>query len=161
MEKGSSSSNSNPSSAEVLRRIQYETQRVKSRLSDNESERSHSSPQKSPNSNNLQQQREQSLRDLIFEEPSLEIKFKDPVSVNEMSSHLKNDLEAFKAKLVDEVFTKDNGDSVPIAKVVMLIWHYRDDPKVVTFMTRFVAEVRRKDLINLTHLLKNFNFLWF
>ena len=76
-----------------------------------------------------------------------------------MSSHLKNDLEAFKAKLVDEVFTKDNGESVPIAKVVMLIWHYRDDPKVVTFMTRFVAEVRRKDLINLTHLLKNFQLL--
>lgn len=27
-------------------------------------------------------------------------------------------------------------------KVVMLIWSFRDDPSVVTFMARFVAKVR-------------------
>lgn len=153
MERGSSSSNPSPSSADILRTIQDETHRLKSRLSDNESDRSHSStprksPQKSPNNNNFQQQqqqREPSLRDLYFVEPSSEIKFQDPVPVKEMSYNVQNDLEAFKAKLVDEVFGKDNGDSVPIAKVVMLIWHFREDPKVVTFMTRFVAEVRRKE----------------
>jgi hypothetical protein len=31
--------------------------------------------------------------------------------------------------------------SVPMDKVVMLIWQFRDDPTVVTFMARFVAKV--------------------
>jgi len=35
--------------------------------------------------------------------------------------------------------TGDN--KVPMEKVVMLIWQFRDDPSVVTFMARFVAKV--------------------
>ena len=42
--------------------------------------------------------------------------------------------------LIDEVFGKDTGDVVPMEKVVMLLWQFRDDPQVVTFMTRFVAQ---------------------
>lgn len=36
----------------------------------------------------------------------------------------------------------DGERSVPMDKVVMLIWQFRDDPTVVTFMARFVAKVR-------------------
>lgn len=35
----------------------------------------------------------------------------------------------------------DGERSVPMDKVVMLIWQFRDDPTVVTFMARFVAKV--------------------
>lgn len=35
------------------------------------------------------------------------------------------------------------GDRVPMEKVVMLIWQFRDDPTVVGFMARFMAKVRR------------------
>ena len=45
-------------------------------------------------------------------------------------------------RLVDDVLGKDTGDKVPMEKVVMLIWQFRDDPTVVTFMARFVAKVR-------------------
>ena len=44
--------------------------------------------------------------------------------------------------LVDDVLGQDTGDKVPMEKVVMLIWQFRDDPTVVTFMARFVAKVR-------------------
>ena len=44
-------------------------------------------------------------------------------------------------RLIDEVLGKDAGDKVPIEKVVMIIWQFRDDPQVVKFMTRFVAKV--------------------
>lgn len=33
------------------------------------------------------------------------------------------------------------GDKVPMDKVVMLLWQFRDDPSVVTFMARFVSKV--------------------
>jgi hypothetical protein len=36
------------------------------------------------------------------------------------------------------------GDKVQMEKVVMLIWQFRDDPSVVTFMARFVAKVSRE-----------------
>jgi hypothetical protein len=45
-------------------------------------------------------------------------------------------------RLIDEVLGHDSGDKVPMEKVVMLIWQFRDDPQVVKFMTRFVAKVR-------------------
>jgi hypothetical protein len=45
-------------------------------------------------------------------------------------------------RLIDEVLGQDSGDRVPMEKVVMLIWQFRDDPQVVKFMTRFVAKVR-------------------
>lgn len=39
-----------------------------------------------------------------------------------------------------------NGErSVPMDKVVMLIWQFRDDPTVVTFMARFVSKVSRNE----------------
>ena len=45
-----------------------------------------------------------------------------------------------------DVLGQEGGDedgerSVPMDKVVMLIWQFRDDPTVVTFMARFVAKV--------------------
>ena len=43
-------------------------------------------------------------------------------------------------RLVDDVFGKDNQGKVPIEKVMMLIWQFRDDPSVVQFMAQFVAK---------------------
>eukprot|EP00797_Seminavis_robusta_P033699 Sro78_g042320.1 Phosphatidylinositol 4-kinase beta (981) ;mRNA; r:25167-28488 len=51
--------------------------------------------------------------------------------------------EAFKNRLVADVLGAEgtSGErSVPMDKVVMLIWQFRDDPTVVTFMARFVAK---------------------
>jgi len=42
--------------------------------------------------------------------------------------------------LVEEVLGPNSGDKVPMEKVVMIIWQFRDDPQVVTFMTRFVSK---------------------
>lgn len=48
----------------------------------------------------------------------------------------------FKSKLVNDVFGKDsNGLRVPMDKVMMLIWQFRDDPSVVKFMAQFVTKV--------------------
>ena len=33
-------------------------------------------------------------------------------------------------------------NKVPMEKVVMLIWQFRDDPSVITFMARFMTKVR-------------------
>jgi hypothetical protein len=49
--------------------------------------------------------------------------------------------EAFKNQLVEDVFGSGAGDKVPMEKVVMLIWQFRDEPSVITFMARFVAKV--------------------
>jgi hypothetical protein len=43
---------------------------------------------------------------------------------------------------VEEVLGEGAGDRVPMEKVVMLIWQFRDDPTVVGFMARFMAKVR-------------------
>lgn len=43
-------------------------------------------------------------------------------------------------RLVDDVFGKDNQGKVPMEKVMMLIWQFRDDPSVVQFMAQFVAK---------------------
>eukprot|EP00934_Nitzschia_sp_Nitz4_P000571 Nitzschia sp. Nitz4//scaffold139_size61406//2322//5362//NITZ4_006445-RA/size61406-processed-gene-0.48-mRNA-1//1//CDS//3329535807//571//frame0 len=65
----------------------------------------------------------------------------DPVPQANMSSHLRGAHEAFKQSLIEEVLgPKANADRVPIDKVVMIIWQFRDDPQVVKFMTRFVAK---------------------
>jgi hypothetical protein len=50
-------------------------------------------------------------------------------------------------RLIDEVLGHESGDKVPMEKVVMLIWQFRDDPQVVKFMTRFVAKVREERLV--------------
>ena len=34
-----------------------------------------------------------------------------------------------------------NNNKVPMEKVVMLIWQFRDDPSVITFMARFMTKV--------------------
>lgn len=46
-------------------------------------------------------------------------------------------------RLIEEVLGPDTrADRVPMEKVVMIIWQFREDPQVVKFMTRFVAKVR-------------------
>jgi hypothetical protein len=69
-------------------------------------------------------------------------KYQDPVPRKNMSLHLQEQHEAFRRKLVDDVLGDGASDRVPMEKVVMLIWQYREDPQVVKFMTRFVAKVR-------------------
>lgn len=49
--------------------------------------------------------------------------------------------EEFKNQLVHDVFGRDNKGRVPMEKVTMLIWQFRDDPAVVQFMAQFVARV--------------------
>lgn len=44
--------------------------------------------------------------------------------------------------LVDDVLGHNAGDKVPMEKVVMLLWAFRDDPSVVKFMAQFVSKVR-------------------
>lgn len=69
--------------------------------------------------------------------------FTDPVPRRNMSNHLHAEHEAFRQKLIDDVLGDGANDRVPMEKVVMLIWQYREDPQVVKFMTRFVAKVRK------------------
>ena len=40
-----------------------------------------------------------------------------------------------------DVFGRDNKGRVPMEKVTMLIWQFRNDPAVVHFMAQFVAKV--------------------
>ena len=54
----------------------------------------------------------------------------------------KKNNEEFKNQLVHDVFGRDNKGKVPMEKVAMLIWQFRDDPAVVQFMAQFVAKVR-------------------
>jgi hypothetical protein len=49
--------------------------------------------------------------------------------------------EEFKNQLVHDVFGRENKGKVPMEKVAMLIWQFRDDPAVVQFMAQFVAKV--------------------
>jgi hypothetical protein len=49
--------------------------------------------------------------------------------------------EEFKNQLIHDVFGRDNKGKVPMEKVAMLIWQFRDDPDVVQFMAKFVAKV--------------------
>jgi hypothetical protein len=50
-------------------------------------------------------------------------------------------------RLVDDVLGEGAGDKVPMEKVVMLIWQFRDDPSVVTFLARFIAKVGKDALV--------------
>ena len=50
-------------------------------------------------------------------------------------------------RLVRDVFGRDNEGKVPMEKVIMLIWVFRDDPTVVKFMAQFVAKVRSNPLV--------------
>ena len=57
------------------------------------------------------------------------------------STTIKKANEEFKNQLVHDVFGRDNKGRVPMEKVAMLIWQFRDDPAVVQFMAQFVAKV--------------------
>ena len=48
---------------------------------------------------------------------------------------------AIESRLLNDVFSKDNEGKVPMDKVMILIWLFRDDPSVVQFMAHFVAKV--------------------
>ena len=50
--------------------------------------------------------------------------------------------EQFRTKLIDEVLGNNVEDGkVPMEKVMMIIWFFRDDKEVMKFMTRFVSKV--------------------
>ena len=48
--------------------------------------------------------------------------------------------DEFKSRLVNDVFGRDNDGQVPMEKVMLLIWKFRDDPDVVQFMAQFVTK---------------------
>lgn len=58
-----------------------------------------------------------------------------------MTATVREGHEAFKNRLVEDVFGSGASDKVPMEKVVMLLWQFRDEPSVITFMARFVAKV--------------------
>lgn len=86
------------SSAEVLQRIQNETQRVRNRLSD-DSDKSQVSYQVSSPSKSIK--REDSIQDFLID-PSSSQFFEDPVPKQNMSDHLKSQHEAFKSRYVEQ-----------------------------------------------------------
>jgi hypothetical protein len=88
--------------------------------------------QQSPPSQQQEQQRQQKSK----------VIFRGLVPKRNMSNHLQAEDEAFRKKLIDDVLGDQANDRVPMEKVVMLIWQYREDAQVVRFMTRFVAKVR-------------------
>jgi hypothetical protein len=53
----------------------------------------------------------------------------------------------FYRSLVDDVLGEGACDKVPMEKVVMLIWQFRDDPSVITFMARFMGKVGQVALL--------------
>jgi len=60
-----------------------------------------------------------------------------------------SDEDEFKSKLVADVFGADNKGRVPMDKVMMLIWQFRDDPSVVNFMSQFVTKYSgRRDVFD-------------
>lgn len=57
--------------------------------------------------------------------------------------------EKFKLLLVNDVFGKENKGRVPMDKVMMLIWQFRNDPDVVQFMAQFVTKYAgRRDVFD-------------
>ena len=104
------------SSADTLKRIQKETQRVKRRLT-NDSDRT--PPQQQQNNHHHQnhhpvqvsaphrihQHRQQEKAPELILEPSTGSYFEDPVPANQMSNHLKNEHEAFKARYVEQLMS--------------------------------------------------------
>jgi len=68
--------------------------------------------------------------------PAAEPPSPSPRPASNMTKH-----EEFKNQLVHDVFGRDNKGKVPMEKVAMLIWQFRDDPAVVQFMAQFVAKV--------------------
>jgi len=48
--------------------------------------------------------------------------------------------EEFKERLVEDVFGKNSEEKVQIEKVTMLIWQFRDDPRVVQFVAKFLTK---------------------
>mmetsp|Transcript_28768 Transcript_28768/g.81140 ORF Transcript_28768/g.81140 Transcript_28768/m.81140 type:complete len:1026 (-) Transcript_28768:71-3148(-) len=129
--RSAASSNTSTQSATLLR-LQQETDRVKQRLTQQQLENRARAQQ--------QQQQQPPPTNYLIIEPTESAHYEDPVPANQMSSHLKSKHEAFKARLIDDVLGTRADDKVPMEKVVMLIWQFRDDPQVVKFMTKFVAK---------------------
>jgi phosphatidylinositol 4-kinase len=84
------------------------------------------------------------------------------------SKHLFDPLLYFH-RLVADVFGKDNKGKVPMDKVMMLIWKFRDDPSVVRFMAQFVTRYAgRRDVFDgiefylpqLAHMIIHLEALW-
>jgi len=44
--------------------------------------------------------------------------------------------------LVEDVFGKNAEEKVQMEKVTMLIWQFRDDPRVVQFVAKFLTKVK-------------------
>mmetsp|Transcript_3576 Transcript_3576/g.8610 ORF Transcript_3576/g.8610 Transcript_3576/m.8610 type:complete len:1175 (-) Transcript_3576:71-3595(-) len=61
-------------------------------------------------------------------------------SSDTMATDAQKENEDFRNKLIDEVLGTESGEKVPMEKVMMIIWQFRDDKDVIKFMTRFVAK---------------------
>jgi hypothetical protein len=55
--------------------------------------------------------------------------------------HIKSHTVVDNSLVEDVLGDSGSNDKVPMEKVVMLIWQFRDDPSVVMFMARFMAKV--------------------
>ena len=78
------------------------------------------------------------------------------------STTIKKANEEFKNQLVHDVFGRDNKGRVPMEKVAMLIWQFRDDPAVVQFMAQFVAKVSYSDIciVERLYIRNRCDFFW-
>ena len=63
--------------------------------------------------------------------------------------HVLTSLVINSISLVNDVFSKDNEGKVPMDKVMILIWLFRDDPSVVQFMAHFVTKVSHESFSNM------------
>lgn len=74
--------------------------------------------------------------------PSTDVSPRVDTNISNSGASTKKKHEEFKNQLVHDVFGRDNKGRVPMEKVTMLIWQFRNDPAVVNFMAQFVAKVR-------------------
>jgi len=73
----------------------------------------------------------------------------DPALLALHKLNASGDVDEFKSSLVNDVFGKDNDGKVPMEKVMLLIWKFRDDPGVVQFMAQFVTKYSgRRDVFD-------------
>ena len=102
---------------------------------------------KSPSTNNEREEVEQLESANVFSWNIIKrIKKNSSNNKIKMSSSIaaiqKYEHEQFRTKLIDEVLGNNVEDGkVPMEKVMMIIWFFRDDKEVMKFMTRFVSKV--------------------
>jgi hypothetical protein len=97
---------------------------------------SFATPEKNISNTNADASQQQQLSPQIKPRPS-----SDTVQRTQQLQSPAKKHEEFKNQLVHDVFGRDNKGRVPMEKVVMLIWQFRDDPAVVQFMAQFVGKV--------------------